>query len=670
MTARIFRYPSTYSFPLNSSGPKFVRLFFYPASYLGLNKSHASFSVTTGRYTLLRNFKPSLTADALELPYLIMEFCINEVENLLTITFTPSTQVSSDAYAFVNGIEICSMPNHFYTHDGHVPTPLVGQKSIFYTDNSTALQMLFRLNVGGNNISPQDDTGMFRDWFADKSYIFGAAYGVTVFNPNITIKYTRQLPSYAAPASIYSTARSMGPSKLVNRNYNLSWLLPVDSRFHYLVRLHFCEFQPEIRKPNQKVFHIFINNQTAESHADVIAWSGGNGIPVYKDYIVYMEHKDLWIKLQPTIESNSMYEDAILNGMEVFKLSDSKNNLAGPTPTVQTGLAEPSSEHSPPESSSRRSEIAVVLGGAAVVFILLGLLISSTSGLREAKREKEQLSSKPTDVICRHFSFAEIEAATRGFDESLLLVTGGFGKVYKGYIDNGATVVAIKRANPMSKQGRHDCAKICIGTLRDHLYGTEKPPLPWKQRLKICIGPARGLHYLHTGAKYTIIHRDIKTTNILLGEMLEAKVADFGLSKVGPTSGSRSHVSTRVKGTFGYLDPEYYRLRRLTEKSDVYSFGIVLFEVLCARGAVDIKAEEESEVGLAGWAVRCLERGTLHEMVDPYLKGTISPECFLKFTQVAKNCLAAAGINPPPMVDVLQNLELALQLQESSCSDR
>jgi serine/threonine protein kinase len=288
-----------------------------------------------------------------------------------------------------------------------------------------------------------------------------------------------------------------------------------------------------------------------------------------------------------------------------------------------------------------------------------------------------------------------MQQATNFFDAELLIGAGGFGKVYRGKLENGK-VVAIKVANPESRQGpnefhneiellyglRHqnlvtlvgccneDSELILVynymanGSLSKHLYGGDFVPLSWKQRLGICLGAAKGLLYLHTGAKQTIIHRDVKTTNILLDENLVPKVADFGISKKGPLL-DKSHVTTNVKGSFGYVDPEYFRTKYLTKKSDVYSFGVVLIEVICGRPALD-DTRTTQEMNLALWALSCHKKGTFNELVDPYLIGKVNMDSLNKVLELAWKCLEERRVNRPPMGYVLCQLEEALHLELAS----
>ncbi|XP_010529939.1 PREDICTED: receptor-like protein kinase FERONIA [Tarenaya hassleriana] len=729
MTARVFRSSFTYSFPV-ASGRKFVRLYFYPNSYDGLNATDALFSVSFGPYTLLKNFSASQTAQALTYAFIVKEYVVNVDGGTLNLTFSPASTPSS-AYAFVNGIEVTSMPDIYSSTDGSLV--IVGSATSFSIDNGTSLENVYRLNVGGNDISPSADTGLYRSWYDDQPYVFAAGLGITeTADPNMTIRYPSGTPTYIAPVNVYATARSMGPTAAINVNYNLTWIFSIDSGFNYLVRLHFCEVSPNITKINQRVFTIFLNNQTADPEADVAGWTNGNGIAYHRDYVVTPPsgngQQDLWLALHPNTINKPEYYDAILNGVEIFKINDTNGNLAGPNPIPGPQVtADPSRVLDSPasgHSANRKAVIAGGVSGAVVLALVAGFCVmaayrkrklgeyqpasdgtsgwlplslygnSHSSGSAKTNTTGSYASTLPSN-LCRHFSFAEIKAATNNFDESLVLGVGGFGKVYRGEIDGGTMKVAIKRGNPMSEQGVHEfqteiemlsklrhrhlvsligyceenCEMILVydymahGTLREHLYKTQKPPLSWKQRLEIGIGAARGLHYLHTGAKHTIIHRDVKTTNILLDEKWVAKVSDFGLSKTGPTL-DHTHVSTVVKGSFGYLDPEYFRRQQLTDKSDVYSFGVVLFEILCARPALNPTLPKE-QVSLAEWAPHCYKKGMLDQIVDPFLKGKITPECFKKFAETAMKCVSDQGIERPSMGDVLWNLEFAMQLQES-----
>ena len=273
MTARIFESQFTYTFSV-SPGPKFLRLYFYPAVYSGIHDSDFFFTVTSGVHTLLSNFSASLTVAAMEpqVDFIVKEFSIHVWKNQTTmnITFSPSPTL----YGFINGIEVCSMPKNLYFKGERKPIPLVGTDDSFYNiNNYTALETVYRLNVGGVSIGGESDTGMFRSWQDDSCYFYGAPYKQICLTKDTDIRYTPATPAYTAPTEVYSCARSMGDASQINLNYNLSWFFPVDSGFNYLVRLHFCEME-DIWLVNERVFNIFLNNQTAEKKADVIYWSG------------------------------------------------------------------------------------------------------------------------------------------------------------------------------------------------------------------------------------------------------------------------------------------------------------------------------------------------------------------------------------------------------------
>ncbi|KAK9292687.1 hypothetical protein L1049_020666 [Liquidambar formosana] len=303
------------------------------------------------------------------------------------------------------------------------------------------------------------------------------------------------------------------------------------------------------------------------------------------------------------------------------------------------------------------------------------------------------------EVSCRRFSLEEIRKATNNFAEASVVGKRNYATVYKGCIDDCDMIVAIERSNPPDAQKgfkefvaeidlvsrlhhphlvsligycNDKCEMILVydymsnGNLREHLHGTDNDPLPWKQRLEICIGAAKGLHFLHTGGKRTIIHRDVKSTNILLDDKWVGKISDFGSSLTGPSGMPNTDASDdRAKGTIGYLDPESLIDLKLTEKSDVYSFGAVLFEVLCARPVIVLDGPEEERF-LVLWAAQCMGNGTVDQIIDPYLTGKIAPVCLKEFLTIAKSCVRQTGIERPMMGDVVEGLEFALRLQESA----
>ncbi|XP_006365092.1 putative proline-rich receptor-like protein kinase PERK6 [Solanum tuberosum] len=285
------------------------------------------------------------------------------------------------------------------------------------------------------------------------------------------------------------------------------------------------------------------------------------------------------------------------------------------------------------------------------------------------------------------FTYDDLAVATGGFTKDKLLGQGGFGYVHKGVLPNGKEV-AVKSLKSNSGQGerefqaeveiisrvhhRHLVSLVgyCIAgsqrmlvyefvansTLEDHLHGSGRPPMDFNTRHRIALGAAKGFAYLHEDCHPKIIHRDIKTANILLDENFEAKVADFGLAKL--SSDNHTHVSTRIMGTFGYLAPEYASSGKLTEKSDVYSYGVMLLELITGRRPIDMDGDDDT---LVEWArpilIRATEGGNYDELIDPRLEGNFDAQQMLCMVACAAATIRHSAKRRPKMSQVVRALE-------------
>ncbi|BAS93696.1 receptor-like cytoplasmic kinase 185 isoform X1 [Oryza sativa Japonica Group] len=291
-------------------------------------------------------------------------------------------------------------------------------------------------------------------------------------------------------------------------------------------------------------------------------------------------------------------------------------------------------------------------------------------------------------IAAHTFTFRELAAATKNFRQDCLLGEGGFGRVYKGHLENGQAV-AVKQLDRNGLQGNreflvevlmlsllhHDnlvnligyCADgdqrllvyefMPLGSLEDHLHDIppDKEPLDWNTRMKIAAGAAKGLEFLHDKANPPVIYRDFKSSNILLGEGYHPKLSDFGLAKLGPV-GDKTHVSTRVMGTYGYCAPEYAMTGQLTVKSDVYSFGVVFLELITGRKAID-NTKPLGEQNLVAWARPLFkDRRKFPKMADPLLAGRFPMRGLYQALAVAAMCLQEQAATRPFIGDVVTAL--------------
>ncbi|MBA0741658.1 hypothetical protein Gogos_014793 [Gossypium gossypioides] len=293
------------------------------------------------------------------------------------------------------------------------------------------------------------------------------------------------------------------------------------------------------------------------------------------------------------------------------------------------------------------------------------------------------------NIAVETFTFRELAAATRNFRKECLIGEGGFGRVYKGKLEKTGQVVAVKQLDRNGLQGNREflvevlmlsllhhpnlvnligyCSDgdqrllvyeyMPLGSLDDHLLdiSPSQKPLDWYARMKIARGAAKGLEYLHDKANPPVIYRDLKSANILLDHEYNAKLSDFGLAKLGP-QGDKTHVSSRVMGTYGYCAPEYQRTGQLTVKSDVYGFGVVLLELITGRRAIDT-TRPNNEQNLVSWAQPMFkEPSKFSELADPLLEGNFPARGLQQALAVAAMCLQEEGEVRPLISDVVTAL--------------
>lgn len=287
------------------------------------------------------------------------------------------------------------------------------------------------------------------------------------------------------------------------------------------------------------------------------------------------------------------------------------------------------------------------------------------------------------------FTYDELSTATNEFSSENILGTGGFGSVYKGRLSD-AREVAVKKLKMGSGQGerefraeveiisrvhhRHLVSLVgyCINenqrllvyefvpnnNLHHHLHGSTV--MDWALRVKVAAGSARGIAYLHEDCHPRIIHRDIKSANILLDNNFEAKVADFGLAKLAEELDGNTHVSTRVMGTFGYMAPEYASSGKLTEKSDVFSFGVVLLELITGRKPVD-QTQPLGEESLVEWArpllTQALDTEEFDEVADPRLGGNYVKSEMFRMVEAGAACVRHSASKRPRMSQVVRAMD-------------
>ncbi|KAF3780177.1 putative LRR receptor-like serine/threonine-protein kinase [Nymphaea thermarum] len=446
---------------------------------------------------------------------------------------------------------------------------------------------------------------------------------------------------------------------------------------NYNVSLHFAEItftdDQTFSSLGERVFDVSIQNEKVLENFNIAREAGGPGKKIIKSFNVNVTKNTLEISLYwggkgtIVIPTRGVYGPLIsaISVTPKFKPEDYSKTKTKNEPSVLM-------------------IVLIVLFVCLVIFLILVILrIKGYLGGRESVDE----DLRGLQLQTGYFSLKQIKAATTNFHPENKIGEGGFGPVYKGVLTDG-TAIAVKKLSSKSKQGNREFLNeigmisalqhpnlvklfgCCIegkelmlvyeymenNSLARALFGPceHQLLLDWPTRQKICVGVAKGLAYLHEESTLKVVHRDIKATNILLDKDLNAKISDFGLARLD--EGDKTHISTRIAGTLGYLAPEYATRGHLTDKADVFSFGVVALEIVAGRSNAHAMPKEDFAF-LLDWAFFLQEKGSLLELVDPRLGSDLSEDEALRMLNIALLCTSPSPSLRPTMSSVVDMLE-------------
>ncbi|XP_051223101.1 receptor-like protein kinase HERK 1 [Lolium perenne] len=724
-TARVFAAPSSYAFAIRRQGRHFLRLHFFPfenGDGHDLAAASRALKVSTQDVVLLDHGLPSPNASSSS--PVVVEFLLDVARDTLVVTFVPLG--ADGGVAFVNALEVVSVPDDLLTKGGAFPLqtahrvnvggPAVAPDddalwrewaidwpSLLHSTVTDAVTREVRYNGPLNRVPGQATVtdapdavystarelvltnGSTMDGMKQMVWKFDvdafSAYLIRFHFCDIVSKAPGQLRMNAyvddSPAIQDFDLAAVGGGALAFPYY-MDFVLPASSSSgklgvyvgppeNEIVMPAAILNGIEIMKMHQSAGSVVVVEPAARARKSRLAVIAGSACGAFAFVSIAV---GLAIVLRKKKKGGTKEEHP----------KPTQAQLSMPWMPLLGRISIPGPSSFTTASNTPAAASPVAAAGAAI---------------------PSPVSAAGAAIPSYRFPFAVLQEATRNFDDSLVVGQGGFGKVYAAVLPDG-TKVAVKRASPESRQGarefrteiellsglrhRHLVSLVGYcdereemillyefmehGSLRSRLYGRGGAParvLSWTQRLEACAGAARGLLYLHTAIAKPVIHRDVKSSNILLDGELTAKVADFGLSRGGPEL-DETHVSTVVKGSFGYVDPEYCRTRKLTAKSDVYSLGVVLLEALCARPVVDPRMPKPM-ANLVEWGLHWQGRGELEKIVDRRIAATVRPAALRKYGETAARCLAERGADRPAMEDVVWSLQFVMRLQEGDGLD-